>query len=95
MANKMTNAAGVIAFKPNKELVRALRDLQIYYGQTTRAKLLQDLVSEAMVAVWRRKPEEKKLSPEQVRAYKRIKKSVDDTKAQIEAQQARLEEEEE
>jgi len=92
MANKMTNKAGIIAFKPNKELVKALRDLQIYYGQPTRSKLLADLVTEAMTAIWRRKPE-KELTPKQRRAYLRIKKSVDDVANKIETERARLKEE--
>ena len=91
MANKMTNKAGVIAFKPNKELVRALRDLQIYYGNTTRSSLLSSLVTDSIIAVYRRKPPEN-MSPEQKRAYKRIRKYVRDIADEIDRERARLDE---
>ena len=78
-----------VTFKANRELVKVLRDLQIFYGLSTRSKLLKELVIESIFAIYK-SPMPTGLSPEQKRAYRRIFKSVDEIGKELRKQQAKL-----
>lgn len=78
-----------VTFKANPELVKTLRDLRIFYGLSTRSKLLQELVIESVFAIYRN-PMPKELSAEQKRAYKRIIKDVDSVRAELKKAQAKF-----
>lgn len=68
------NKANVICFLSTPRLVKQLKDLQVFYGQKTRSKLLaENIVPEALIAVYKN-PMPKGLSPEQKKAYRRIVK---------------------
>lgn len=82
--------SGRITFKSNKAIVRYLRDLKLFYGCSTRSKLLQFLVPEAIMAVYQN-PMPEGLSAEQKRAYKRIVKDVEKMYRALEKVTAKLE----
>lgn len=70
------NKANIICFMSTPGLVNQLKDLQTFYGQKTRSKLLvENIVPEALVAVYKN-PMPKGLTIEQKKAYKRIFKTM-------------------
>lgn len=72
----MANKANIISFTSTPGLVHQLRDLQLFYGQKTRAKLLvENILPEALIAVYRN-PKPKGLNPIQRKAYSRIIKTM-------------------
>lgn len=68
----MANKANIVAFKSSPGLIEQLKDLQLFYGQKTRSKLLvENILPEAIVAIYK-SPKPKGLTKSQEKAYKRI-----------------------
>jgi len=78
----MTNKNNIISFKSTPYLVSQLDNLQIFFGFNTRSKLIKELLTRVIVDVGLKHPPTG-LSPKQKKAYKNIRRTIDDVQAEI------------
>ncbi|MFB0556086.1 MAG: hypothetical protein ACETWQ_22515 [Phycisphaerae bacterium] len=80
--------SGRATFKANPELQRILKELQLFYGLSTRSPLLQHIIPDILFSIYK-SPIPKNLTAKQKRAYKRITKYVDSIRKELKKAEAR------